>query len=283
MNYLVLGGNGYLGSKIACELLENDHNVICTRRANSNLSRLENIKDRIKLIPASVDAIETAFKFENFDCVLNMVCNYGKDSTCSSPVIEANIGFPLRVLDKATECGVKEYLTIDTCLPDTLNIYSFSKKKFNEFGKYYVQERKINFTSLQLEMFYGSDEPRTRFIPSVIEKMLEGSEVNTTQGDQHRDIICIQDVIKAIMLVINAKLEGYHEIPVGTGTAPSISEIVDYIWVQTGKKSKINKGLIPARINEPSCVADTSALQKLGEWMPVPWKIGIKKMIEEMR
>lgn len=281
MNYLILGGNGYIGSKVARELTQKGHTVVCTKRSNSNLSRLDDIADKLIWIPASIDSVESAMQYMSFDYVLNMVCNYGRSNVLYDNVIDANIEFPLKVLNTVVEHGTENYLTIGTGLPDELNMYSFSKKMFGEFGRFYVDKHDITFTSLLLEMFYGSDEPGNRFLPSVIDKMIKGEEVNTTIGTQHRDIIAVDDIVKAIMLVLESDIKGYREIPVGTGVAPTISEIIDFIWENTGRKSKVYKGKVPMRKNEPDCIADTTVLKSLGNWEPIEWKKGIRKMIKE--
>lgn len=281
MNILILGGNGYLGSKVARALVDK-HNVILTKRRNADMSRLEDIKDRFIWVSSSLDAIETVLIYTSIDIVINMISDYGRSNVLYSNVMEANLEFPLKILDKVSEYGVKSFITIGTGLPDELNMYAFSKKNFAEFGRYYAEKGIINFVNLKLEMFYGADEPLNRFLPGVINKMILGEEVNTTIGTQKRDIICVDDIVSAILLVIESNLNGYHEIAVGTGESPSISEIVDFIWENTGKKSKINKGVIPMREDEPDCVADTTEIEKLGEWRPVKWKNGILKMITDM-
>ena len=282
MNILILGGNGYIGSKVTRKLVSEKHSVVCTKRASSDLSRLEDLNEKIKWIPASVDSVDAVMQYEKFDAILNMACNYGRGNVLYDDVIEANIEFPLKVLNTAVEHDTKNYLTIGTGLPDELNMYSFSKKMFSEFGRFYVEKHGITFNNLLLEMFYGADEPKNRFLPSIIMKMITGEPVEVTVGTQHRDIINSEDIVKAIMLVFNSNLHGFHEIPVGTGESPTISEIVDFIWERTGKKSEVHKGAIPMRENEPDCIADTSILKSIGNWEPVLWKRGIQAMIEQM-
>lgn len=282
MNILILGGNGYLGSKVTRKLVEKGHYIVCTKRASSDLSRLGDMKDKMKWIPASADAVETAAKYVLFDYVINTACNYGRGDASDEEVIEANFDFPLKILNKVMENGTRNFISVGTGLPDELNIYSFTKKMFSEYGRFCAENHDINFTSLLLEMFYGPDEPKSRFLPSIICSMLEGKVVNTTLGTQHRDIIAIDDIVDAIIMVMEANLKGYNEIPVGTGIAPTIAEIVDYIWHETGEKSVLNKGAVPMRKNEADCVADTSFIEKLGEWHPVDWKQGISQMIKDM-
>ena len=282
MNILVIGGNGYIGSKIVRTLIKEGHSIVCTKRPNSNLSRLDDIIDGIKWIPASVDSIDAAAQYMAFDYMLNMACNYGRSSDMYSDVLEANIEFPLKALNRLSELGTKNFLTIGTGLPDKLNMYSFSKRIFSDFGRFYAEKRGVNFNNLLLEMFYGADEPKNRFLPSIISKMIKGEIVEATLGTQHRDIIDAEDIIKAILLVFHSDLLGYHEIPVGTGVAPAISEVIDYIWNETGRKSELRKGAVPMRTDEPDCVADTSVLKSIGVWEPVPWREGIKNMIDKI-
>ncbi len=282
MNVLILGGNGYIGSKITRQLVNEGYQVVCTKRPFSDTARLNDISDDIKWIPASIDAVESALQYMKFDYVLNMVCNYGRGNALYHDVIEANIVFPLKVLASAVDHGTKKFLTIGTGLPDNLNMYSFSKKKFNEFGNFFVEKHGITFNSLALEMFYGADEPQNRFLPSIIQKMINGEDVDTTFGKQHLDIIAAEDVVKAIRLIMDSDCVGFNEIPIGTGESPSISEIIDFIWDETGRKSKVNKGAIPMRDNEPDCVADTSVISSITEWKPIHWKSGLRKMIKDM-
>lgn len=282
MNILCLGGNGYLGSKVTRRLIQEGHSVVCTKRVASDLSRLSDIRNQVIWIPATIEAVDAAMQYSQFDYVLNMACNYGRSNVLYDDVLEANIEFPLKVLNAAVENGTRHFLTIGTGLPDGMNMYSFSKKMFSDFGRFYVNNHDIDFNCLLLEMFYGADEPSDRFLPSIIRKMIKGQDVEVTLGTQHRDIISIEDIVDAIMKVIERTPRGFNEIPIGTGEAPTISEIVDFIWEQTGKKSRVNKGAIPLRRNEPDCVANTSIMKSIAIWNPIEWKMGIKSMIAEI-
>lgn len=286
MNILILGGSGYLGSRLIKKLAaDNEGEIVFTRRSTSDLSGISDLlgKKRIRAIQANCDAIETVMQYCQIDMVMNMVCNYGRGARGDNDTIKANLIFPLDVLNCVVEHGVKRFLTIGTGLPDELNMYSFSKKTLGEYGRFYAEHKGLDFYNLLLEMFYGADEPKNRFITGTIEKMLRGEEVRVTIGTQRRDIIAIDDVLNAIVSIANSDLHGYQEISVGTGVAPTVSEIIDYIWELTGRKSTVLKGAIPMRDNEPDCVANTKALCRLGEWKPMYWKEGIRAMVSRMK
>lgn len=283
LRFLILGGNGYIGSKVVHSLITDGHEIVCTRRAHSNLKRLKDIEDKIVWVESSVDVLDSMFPAGEFDFVLNMACNYGRGSVDYDAIIEANMEFPLGILNWSVERGIKNFLTLGTGLPAEFNMYTFTKKMYENFGKFYAEKRQINFMCLKLEMFYGADEPKDRFLPSVIQRMLKGEEVYTTEGRQKRDIISVNNVVEAILIAIKSNLHGYAEIPVGTGECPSVEEIIDFIWEETGKQSAVHKGAIPMRPDEPDSVADVTAIRQLGEWNPIDWKSGIKLMIQEMK
>lgn len=282
MNILVLGGNGYLGSKVIKRLIDEGHKLVCTKRANSDMSRVKGLSREIEWISDDIQQVSWSINKTECDYVLNMACNYGRDSEAGNRIIEANLSFPLKVFNAAVENGVKNILTVGTGLPDDLNLYSHTKKQLKEFGKYYVEKNDINFTNISLEMFYGIDEPESRFLSSMIRKMILGEEVEMTLGTQKRDIIEISDVVKAIEIIINANLEGYHDISVGTGVGPTISEIADFIWEKTGRKSIVKKGVVPMRENEPNCIADNEFIRSLGKWDPVDWRSGLENIINTL-
>lgn len=282
MKFLILGGNGYLGSKIIKHLLNIGHSITCTKRKNSDLTKLFGFEDYITIIPASATAVETALIYQKFDWILNMVCNYGRDTVLYDNVIESNIEFPLSVLNLAVKYDIANYMTIGTGLPAKLNMYSFSKNLFSSFGEFYAEKHGINFINMRLEMFYGSDEPKDRFIPNCIIKMLHNEDIDLTFGTQKRDIVSVDDVIGAILCVLDSDLKGFHEIAVGTGEAPSIKNILIYIKEETGSMSNLNFGSIPARIGEPDCIADITELKKIGYKCKYEWKQGLKKMIKEI-
>lgn len=287
MNLLILGGNGYLGSKVLRSLhAQGKHHLVCTVRSGADLSRLNglDLHSSIRCIPSTPEAVCAAMEYVSFDAVLNMVCSYGRKGMLYPNVLEANMDFPLRVLNSAADRGVRRFITIGTALPDELNMYSFSKKMFSEFGRYYADHYGVNFSNLKLEMFYGADEPRNRFLPGLIHRMVEGRSVDVSLGTQRRDIIAIEDIVRAVELVVDAKLDGYQELSVGTGIAPTIRELVEYIWQETGCKSHICWGAFPMRENEPDCIGNPEWLRSIsgGVWEPVFWKDGIHNMIERI-
>lgn len=283
MNCLVLGSTGYLGGKLIHALINEGCSVVGTIRATSNTNQLADIMEHIRLIPAVAGAVETSMQYEDYDWVINASGNYGRSTRLYQSVLQSNIDFPLYTLDLAAEYGIPNYMTISTGLPEGLNMYSFSKDIFAKFGRFYSDKHGINFFNMKLQMFYGSDEPLDRFLPEVVYRMIHGIDIDATMGTQHRDIIAVEDVIGSILCVLNSGDAGYHDVDVGTGTAPSIHEVLEYIRKQIDSDSRINYGTVKMRDDEPDCIADLSVLNKYGYRPKYNWQTGLSKMIREMQ
>lgn len=279
MNIMVLGAGGYLGRKL-CDYLQIQGHIVA--KVMRNISDAEKSK-KTKIIYASIEDIQKNFEQNTFDWVINCAVTYEKKETKQHEIVNTNLVFALQVLNCAIECGVKNFMTIDTGLPKELNLYSFTKKQFAEFGNFYSYKYNITFLNICLEMFYGADEPQDRFLTYCCNKMLKNEELLLTIGTQKRDIIHIDDVCVAINLLLNTELTGFHCIPLGSGQAVSIHELLEYMSEIMDSKSKLIFGAIPARENEPDCIANMDFLYSIGFNLKYPWKEGIKLFCREIK
>ncbi len=150
MNILILGATGYLGGNIASSLVKQGHHVICTVRQTSDISRLIDISG-IKLISSDPAQIELTFRQEKIDWVINGVCTYHPNASLYGDMLESNVIFPLSVLNLAIKYGIMNYMTMGTGLPAGFNVYSFTKAKFSDFGRFLSEkDPKIAITSCTL-------------------------------------------------------------------------------------------------------------------------------------
>ena len=99
MRFLILDGNGYLGSKVVNELSEKGYRIAATKREKSDISWVK--ANNIFWIPAKPETIKTAMLYESLDWILNMACNYGRSDVLYDDCMAANLQFPLDVLDLA--------------------------------------------------------------------------------------------------------------------------------------------------------------------------------------
>lgn len=287
MNILILGGTGYLGKKIINNLISNNHFVICLKRENSDLKYL-NINDP-KLVFWDLKNLKNILKENtiNIDCMINTSCKYLKNNVEENEILEANLFVPLSVFYECINYGVKRFITIGTGLPDNFNLYSFSKREFANFGKWYSEKfnemnQSIIFCNIELQNFYGIDEPVNRFIPNTIQKLKTNQPILLTEGTQRRDFIYIDDVVNAIGRIVQIEeLPNYFDLPLGSGEGPTVREVIEYLHNISKSKSELRFGAIPKRNDEPDSVANLTVLNLLGIEINYNWKDGMRKFFSE--
>ena len=278
----VAGANGWLGSKIVCEAIRQfgRDNVLCLHRPDADLSRLE------KLAPGALcqttDCQQEALSAFRPDTVICTACSYKTKSEYIDESIDANYAYPAKLLIDAQATNCPAFISISTSLPPDLNLYAFTKSQFSMLGEFLVKRGKISFISFRCEAIYGPDEPENRFIPNVISKLKADSPLELTEGTQHRDFVWIQDVVDALLFCseLPSREKQYLEVPMGSGSAPEIREIVTFLKEQLRSRSKLCFGAVPMRENEPDLCADLTLLQSLGyNRKPLSWKQGLLQLI----
>ena len=300
MHICVLGGTGYLGNKIIDALIKSNNQIICICRKDSKSEKKFKNEKNVTYVVSDYIVLRNLFKDMRFDCIINASCTYMKNARIDD-VVESNLIFPIRILSLAVEnyYGINSnynnyskilnhndkqlrFISIGTGLPNNFNLYTYTKKQFNRLGHFFSNEYGMEFINLELENYFGENEPKNRFLPSVIEKLKNNEDIPLTQGEQLRDFVYVNDVINAICLLVNKKqVPPYMDVPLGSGDAPSIKELVTYIKRIMKSKSNLQFGKVPLRPNEPSSYANLAMYNMLGGKIEYSWKEGICKMLQE--
>jgi nucleoside-diphosphate-sugar epimerase len=282
---LLTGATGYLGSHLAKALLNAGHSVVALKRKTSSLQRLEPITARITLIDLDELDFDSLFKKQGkFDTIIHAATCYGRNGESASQIVDANLNFPLKLLDAASMAGVPIFLNTDSALDKFLNAYSLSKAQFSEWGRYFATHNKIRFLNLKLEHFYGTGDDDTKFSSHVIKSCLMNvPELKLTAGEQERDFIHIDDVIAAYMLILeqSASLaDWFMELDVGSGDIITIRRFVELVHQLTASKTTLQFGALPYRAGEVMhSKADVTNLAALGWQKRYGLETGLKQVI----
>ena len=106
---------------------------------------------------------------------------------------------------------------------------------------------------------YGTDQENCRMIPAFIERALTGGTTFEVwgKGDQASDFIHVDDVVSALIAIIENSIDG--PVNLGTGRGATVDEVADIVT----KTAKINREIVH-RLDKPSGprwrVADTTLL-----------------------
>lgn len=280
MEILLTGATGYLGTRLAKELIAKGHTVSCICRRTSDLTILKSLPEAsVKFIYNDEQSIKTYLNTGQLpECVILSACSYEKGAP-DEIIVESNLNFPLLVLRLCIYAGIKKYINIGTSLPESLNLYALTKKQFSDYGKYYSERMPIEFTTLLLENYYGPNEPDNRFIPNCIQNLQQNKALLLTTGLQKRDYVHIEDVLSGILIILEQSLPLYQEFPLGSGEAPSIRELIEYLKNITKSDSTLFFGAVPKRRHEPDSIADLTKLKKLGYQPHYSWQEGMKTLL----
>ena len=285
---MILGATGYLGYNILKRLMkEPDISLTVAIRDFTKLRRFftsEQLK-AIKVISCDMSLIEYVLSENKFDYIINTVCTYKPDEkNLYADMFASNLSFPLKVLNLGIKYNAKKFLTIGTTLCSNVNVYSFSKNKFAEFGKYLSERGKIDFIELKLEMFFGGEhETNERFIKNCVLKLKNNEPLELTDGTQIRDLIRVEDVIEIVAIILKqTDWKGYQQLCLGYGEAHSIRETVEYMKSQMKSKSVLHFGALPMRSGEQDTIADIEWLKKLDYKFQYSWSSGLDKEMEDV-
>lgn len=279
MKILILGVTGYVGRKVSDRLVSLGYQILGLSRTNISIPGIDMFL---------AEDYERVFQeHPDLACIINLSGVYEKPGISLEDILEGNLYYPLRVMLHFKETKVRKIINIATSLPENLNLYTVSKKKLSEFGQWMTEsdtEGSLTFLNVLLENYYGEQEPENRFLSYVTRNLMDNQDIDMTTGEQHRDFIYISDVVDGIIrLIENQQPAGYADVSLGTGEAPSIREIVEYLRDISHSTSTIHFGAIPKRKHEPDSVADRENMSRFGIVPAFSWKEGMKKLVEYRR
>ena len=277
MNILVTGATGFLGSHLLKGFLNNtNHNIIVLKRSFSDVSRISNILNNVRVKFYDIDKfpLEKVFEETKIDAIVHCATNYGRNENSCYSVLETNLMFPIRLLDLSVQHGVKIFINTDSYFNKENMSYSYllnyalSKKSLLLWLKYF--SKKIKVVNMVLEHVYGEDDRADKFVYQMIDKIAvkKVPSIDLTYEDQKRDFIYVDDVVDNYIKILDYAQKHsfrFRSFDIGTGNAVSIKDFVTEIKKISGSDTVLNFGAIPYREDEIMCsCADVTELQDVG-------------------
>lgn len=285
MRILLTGATGFLGSHLAKRFLTEGHDVVAFKRGNSSLARLGDIAGDIAWYDLAVHELSLPFQEHGqIDAIAHVATSYGRNSEPLSSIFEANTLMPLQLLEVAVQFKIPTFLNTDTVLDPRLNRYALSKRQFAEWGRMVAQMAGLRFVNVRLEHVYGEGDSFSKFTTCLVRQCLQNvPEIPLTRGEQMRDFIYVDDVVDAILLLLERQAElppGFVELGLGSSCVVSIRTFAELVHTLCPSTSRLDFGALPYRKHEiMNSETDTSLLASLG-WHPrFSLRDGLQKMI----
>jgi UDP-glucose 4-epimerase len=303
MKILVTGGAGFIGSNVVDALVKDGHEV--TVLDNLSTGKEENINPEVKFYNIDLLDIESLeFVFREFkpDVVNHHAAQIDVRKSVEDPAFDAetNIIGSINLFELSINYGVRriifsstggalygelEKLPVDEDTPiEPISPYGVAKYCVENYLNYFKRLYGIERVILRYANVYGPRQDslgEAGVVAIFAGKILKGEKpVIYGDGNQTRDYIYVEDVVKANVLAFEGK-EGIYNI--GTGKETSVNELINVFSNVLGKEIKLEYA--PPRKGEVSRISlDGEKVKKELSFVPkYSLEEGIRKTIEWYR
>ena len=232
MKYLITGGAGFIGIKLAEILLKNNKNRIYIidnfSKKTEDISLLEILKNKnVKLIQKDLNSISDYLKIYNFDYIYHFAAILGVKKVIDNPFItlKDNILTTINLI----EFSKKQKKLKKICFTSTSEVYAYTLKKklakyptpedidflipkdFNPrssyllskiVGEYLMNYSRLNFVIFRPHNIFGPQMGFAHVIPQLTQKILNHNKRKITiHNSKHKRTFC--NIEFAIDLIFN--------------------------------------------------------------------------------
>ena len=305
---LVTGGAGFIGSHLVPQLLEKGYAV--TVLDNLSTGKLENLKGafdhpnfafkrgdiRDKTIPNTV--------FGGVDSIVHLAALIDISASVADPSQnhEINVNGTFNMLQAAIKHKVRKFVfaSSTSVYGDTkilpvqensalhpISPYAASKVAGEAYCSAFANCFGLETVALRFFNIYGlrsENSPYSGVITKFLQKIIKGEALTIDgDGEQTRDFIHVNDIVKAVMSALEQKRLGGEVFNVCTGVPTSVNQLADTLKTVTGKNPSVKHG--PARLGDIRCSYGdpAKAAEKLGFRASIDLAKGLQMLNEELK
>ena len=295
MKVLVIGGGGYIGSKLIMELINNEFNVKCFDRFSSS-ETLSKLNKNVEIAIGDIRNIESKNFFE-INTVIDLAALTKDLDGKEKEIIEINKNARKKIIEISKLNDVSHFIRVSSS-----NVYAGNKSENSEkiipnpqtlYAKINLEldnhaialnTKKFTVTVLRLASIFG-DSLRMRWdqsINNMVKELCNYGKIEVRSKNSQRPFLHIDDVIRAIILVIESKENAAGEIfNVGSNDLNySIGKIAKEI---TNIAKKENSLIVSDEKDKNSFTMNCDKInKKLGFKKNNDLKYGIKELLRKL-
>lgn len=255
MNILITGGAGGIGSTLCIELVRNGHTVVALDDfSHGYMENLiedgKQVCDAVALDIRKTSRLTKLLKSNKTDVIVHLAALTSLPECESNPTecLSVNVAGTASVLKAAKDAGVKRTIVASTSAIYEGNtedeapffedlrvkpslFYPLSKKLMEDVVRSYIKNYDMDIVTLRFFNVFGPRQDIHRPSPPLLNyivKQVAKQEPCTfySTGDQKRDYVHVDDVVKLIELCIDKPKAKGQIYNVCTGTLTSVKDVV---------------------------------------------------------
>jgi nucleoside-diphosphate-sugar epimerase len=178
-------------------------------------------------------------------------------------MIDANITFPIRILEACREMKFLRFLNFGTFyshanggLDRPASFYAATKRSFESFLNFYTEREGWKAITLKIYDTYGPGDTRAKLVPKWVEILRTGEVMKLSPGDQQLSFVHVDDinsaVARSVEILGDDRFEHGHRIyqlPANEDPKkfPTLKEVADFFSIAAGRPLPVNFGALPYR------------------------------------
>lgn len=298
---LVTGLSGFIGSHLARRLLKEGAEVHGLVRENSNLWRIQDIKNQINLHCIDLldfESVRKAVQDIKPQKVFHLAAyvDVRRSFEVMDEMIEVNIKGTLNLLMALDGTAYDCFINTGTCeeygdnpvpfredqIPNPVSPYSASKVSTTMFCQMLYKTMELPIIILRPFLTYGPMQESNMLIPSVIKKAIKRERFGMTEGEQTREFNYVEDIVDGFIKASLSKRAIGEIINIGNGKEYKVKDVVLKILNTMGNPIEPLIGALPYREGETiHFYCDNTKARELLGWNPkVSLDEGLKKTID---
>ena len=301
--FLVTGATGFVGACLTRKLAELGCEVHALARPGADHWRLEGLErklhwhisdltDSARLREIVNDVAPTViYHFATHGAYphqtdADQIILTGVFGTWNLLKASAAVDYKLFVnIGSSSEYGNKEFAMRETDALAPRSYYAVAKCAQTLVSEQMALMERRPINTLRLFSVYGPYEEPTRLVPTVIERCLQGRDLDLVSHDTARDFIYVDDVVDACLQTGQLSLQCGEVFNIGTGMQSTVRDVADAVLDTTGAHVNINWGRMAARPWDTNTwLADTSKARRVLKWSAsTSLADGIAKTVEWRR
>ncbi len=278
---LVTGATGFIGKHCLPLLIKEGFEVHALTSKSGAAQRGEIHFHQVDLLQATISIKPLVDKIQPTH-LLHLAWEVAPGKFWTAPSNLAWVQASLELVRAFAEAGGKHLVMAGTCAEYAWNtpylsedqtpyqpttLYGAAKRGLYLMLEPFCKQQGIRLAWGHIFYLFGQGEYPQRFVPNIIQGLLQKRTIPCSHGLQVRDFLHVGDVAGAFVALVNAGASGCYNI--GSGYGITLKEVALLLAQYIGSPELLAFGALSAPLSDPpELVANTQKIARETGWAP---------------